>query len=252
MTVSPERVSIAAVRGTGMSGASAEASTATVTVAPRAQLWGIGRYHVDRTPIDFPITWEDHVRDTAWAQRLLADHGVQSGSGVIFVAGYAESPWFDPFETAARQIGAPYSLCEVYPFDAFRVGLYASRLPIDLIFGITTTVVEGLGAQLAQLIGQAPTVIARPDAVGPLRQAGLAPLTVARVGPALAVECPGRSGAHVNGAEWSVREAGGELRLSTVGPRAYQIEDQPLGVFGEVATDRCGCGRTGPRVIFGS
>ena len=47
-----------------------------------------------------------------------------------------ESPWFDPVETAARQIGAPFSIGEVLAFEAFRTGLYALRLPIGMIFGM--------------------------------------------------------------------------------------------------------------------
>jgi len=71
------------------------------------------------------------------------------GGGLIVVNGMPESPWFDPVETAARELGAPYSIGEIYAFEAFRTGLYARRLPITMIFGLDRTVAEGLRGTLA-------------------------------------------------------------------------------------------------------
>ncbi len=65
----------------------------------------------------------------AWARGLLAGHGVGADSGLVIVGGMAESPWFDPVETAARELGAPYSIGEIYAFEAFRTGLYAAGCP---------------------------------------------------------------------------------------------------------------------------
>ena len=84
----------------------------------------------------------------------------------------AESPWFDPFETAARELGAPYSIGEIYAFEAFRTGMYARRLPITMIFGLDRTVAEGLGDELAEVIARVPVIVARPDAAGLLAAGG--------------------------------------------------------------------------------
>jgi hypothetical protein len=244
-------------------------TTAAAAALPRSRQWGIGRYEVADELVYFEVSWDDWQRDTAWAHGLLADHGAgpvkrngpggtgggsppceeEVGGGLIVVAGMAESPWFDPFETAARELGVPYSIGEIYAFEAFRTGLYAGRLPITMIFGLDRTVAEGLGEELAGVVARVPVIVARPDAIGLLTEAGVQPFVVTRVGPALAVECAYRSGAHLNGAEWTLGERGGELFISTAGPRAHQVSEAALGLRGRLTEGPCGCGRTGQRVV---
>jgi hypothetical protein len=223
-------------------------TTRAAEAVPRASLWGIGRDHPDGRPADFPISWADWGRDTDWAMTVLAQHGVGGGSAVLVVGGMPESPWFDPFETAVLRLGGHYSISEVFPFEAFRCGLYARRLGVDLVFGVNRAVAEGLGDELAECLGGVRTILARPDAAPILRGAGLPALTVTRVGPALAVECPIGEGAHVNGAEWALDAPDGTLRLTTVGPRAHRLDHESVGVRGTVRTDPCPCGRPDPRV----
>jgi hypothetical protein len=229
-------------------GMSVRSTTLAAESVPRAALWAIGRDHPDGVPADFPISWEDWERDTDWAASVLAQHGVGVGTAVLIVGGMPESPWFDPFETAVLRLGGQYSLGEVLPFEAFRTGMYAGRLGIEVVFGINRAVAEGLGDELGSALGGVRTILARPDAVPVLRAAGLSALTVTRVGPALAVECPAGDGAHVNGAEWAVEADGADLLLTTVGPRAHQLDRQHVGVTGRVSVEPCPCGRTDPRV----
>ncbi len=225
-----------------------ESTTAAAAALPRAPLWGIGRYDLAGQAVYFEVGWDDWQRDTAWARAMLADHGVGPDGGMVIVASMAESPWFDPFEAAARELGAPYSIGESYAFEAFRTGMYARRLPVTVIFGIDRTVAEGLGDELAEVVARVPVIVARPDAAGLLTEAGAAPFIVTKVGPAVAVECPGRSGAHLNSAEWTLAERGGELFLSTGGPRAHQVSRVPVGLRGTLSEGACGCGRPGQRV----
>jgi hypothetical protein len=244
-------------------------TTAAAARRPRSRQWGIGEYEVAGQLVYFEVSWDDWRRDTAWARGLLADYGVSQvkgdgpggtgggsppcvekvGGGLVIVAGMAESPWFDPFETAACELGAPYSIGEIYAFEAFRTGLYASRLPVTMIFGLDRTVAEGLGDELAAVVARVPAIVARPDAVGLLAGAGARPFVVTRVGPAIAVECPYRAGAHVNGAEWTLAERGGELFISTAGPRAHQVNQAALDLRGTLTEGPCGCGRPGQRII---
>ena len=231
-------------------------TTVAAAALPRSRQWGIGEYEVAGQLVYFEVSWDDWRRDTAWARGLLADHGVgpvkgdgEVGGGLVIVGGMAESPWFDPFETAAGELGAPYSIGEIYAFEAFRTGLYASRLPVTMIFGLDRTVAESLGDELAAVVARVPAIVARPDAVGLLAGAGARPFVVARVGPAIAVECPYRTGAHVNGAEWTLAERGGDLFISTAGPRAHQVNQAPLDVRGTLTDGPCGCGRAGQRII---
>ena len=223
-------------------------TTAAAASLPRARQWGIGRYDLAGQAVYFEVGWDDWQRDTAWARAMLADHGVGPDGGMVIVGGMPESPWFDPFEAAARELGAPYSIGETYAFEAFRTGMYARRLPITVIFGIDRTVAEGLGDELAEVVARVPVIVARPDAAGLLAEAGAAPFIVTKVGPAVAVECPGRSGAHLNGVEWTLAEHGGELFLSTAGPRAHQVSRVPVGLRGTLTEGECACGRAGQRV----
>jgi hypothetical protein len=232
-------------------------TTAAAATLPRPGPWAIGRYDVAGQPVYFEVGWDDWRRDVAWARAVLAGHGVSTvkregevAGGLVIVGGMAESPWFDPFETAARELGAPYSIGEIYAFEAFRSGLYAGRLPVTMIFGIDGTVAEGLGEDLAGIVARVPVIVARPDAAGLLAQAGAEPFIVTRLGPAIAVECAHRSGAHVNGAEWTLAERGGELFLSTAGPRAYQVSGAALGLRGTLTDGPCACGRAGQRVAI--
>ena len=248
----------------------ASSTAAAAATLPRPRQWGIGRYDVADQLVYFEVSWDDWQRDVAWARAMLADHGVgpvkgdgpggtgggsppcaeKVGGGLVIIGGMAESPWFDPFETAARELGAPYSIGEVYAFEAFRTGMYARRLPVTMIFGIDRTVAEGLGDELAAVVARVPVIVARPDAADLLAGAGAQPFIVARVGPAIAVECPHRSGAHLDNAEWKLAERGGELFISTTGPRAHQVSQAATGLRGTVAGGRCGCGRTGQRVFL--
>ena len=224
-------------------------TTAAAAALPRPRQWGIGRYDVAGQAVYFEMSWDDWRRDVAWASAMLADHGIGAGSGLVIVGGMAESPWFDPFEAAARELGAPFSVGEIYAFEAFRTGMYARRLPVTMIFGIDQTVAEGLGDELAEVVARVPVVVARPDAAGLLAEAGAAPFVVTRVGPAIAVECPRRSGAHLNSAEWTVAERDGELFVSTAGPCAHQVSPAPAGLRGILAEGPCACRRPSQRIV---
>ena len=171
---------------------------------------------------------------------------------MLIVAGMAESPWFDPFETAVLRLGGHYSLGEIVSFEAFRSGMYAQRLGIEVVFGLNRAVAEGLKGELADAFKGVRTILARPDTVPIVRAAGLSALTVSRVGPALAVACPHGEGAHVNGAEWAVESSGRDLRLTTVGPREHRLDRSRTGVRGSVLAEPCPCGRTDPRVLVPS
>ena len=223
-------------------------TTAAAATLPRPRLWGVSRYDVAGQPAYFETSWADWQRDTAWARAMLADHGTGAGSGLVIVSGMPEAPWFDPFETAARELGAPYSIGEIYAFEAFRTAMYALRTPVTMIFGLDRTVAEGLGDDLPAVVAQVPRIGARPDAVDLVTEAGGQPFVVTRVGPAIAVECPQRAGAHLDGAEWTLAGRDGSLFISTAGPRAHQVSDAATGLRGTVTDGPCECGRTGQRV----
>jgi hypothetical protein len=225
-----------------------ESTVRAAGAIPRSALWAIGRDHHDGVPADFEMSWDDWRRDTVWAETMLAHHGVGRATPVLIVGGMEESPWFDPFEHAVLNLGGHYCLGETHAFDAFRSALYARCLDVEVIVGINREVIEGFGDSLATTLAGAHVILARPNTIPLCTAAGLPAAIVTRVGPAMAVECSPGSGAHINGSEWSVDEAGGELLLTTVGPRAHALDHVPVAVRGTIRTDACACGRADPRV----
>jgi hypothetical protein len=191
-----------------------------------AALWGIGTFD----GVDFPVSPADFEADTAAAGRALDSLGISSGDRVLVIGVVSECAHLVPFHEALRQLGAILSGADATVFDAPRTAKLTRQLGARAVLAVNGAVVDGLvaeGFDLAEVFGSVPVVAARPDAVGRLRDAGVAPVVWAHLGPAVAVECaPGR-GAHVDEVVWEVTERDGEVfvaprsrRALTTGPRA--------------------------------
>jgi hypothetical protein len=217
---------------------------------PRAPIAGIGRYHVGDQLTEFPIGWPEVTRDTAWARQAIAGWGIDQSSTVLVTAAMWQGPWMSPVLQALRGIGATFGMAESFGWDVRRTVTFARRLRLSMVFGIGRETAQALAnsGQVSTVLGTVPAILAYRDAHPVLTGAGLRPGLLAFLGPALAVECPERDGAHVNRAEWQVDEAGGSLYLTTVGQRAYQAARVPVGAVGSVALEQCACGSLDPRV----
>jgi hypothetical protein len=223
---------------------------AAAAALPRAPIAGIGRYRTGDQTVDFPIGWEETSRDTAWAREQLTRWGAgRSGCALITAAAW-QGPWVSPVLRACREIGITFGMADVFGWDSRRTATFARRLPLSMVFGLGRDTAEALAdsGELAELLGRVPAILAHADARPVLTDAGLRPGLIAFLGPAFALECPERAGAHVNGAEWLVEETGGGLSLSTVAERAYQAQRVPLGIAGSVVSGPCPCGSPDPRV----
>jgi hypothetical protein len=158
---------------------------------------------------------------------------------VVVVGGAPDAPWLRPIELALQRLHVPLSSSELWPFDALRTATLARRLRPRAVIGPD----QALSAALAgddgyvAALRDVPAVFTRLGGAEPLRAVGLAPRTIAFLGPAIGLEWPdGRL--LVDGTEWSLRSADGQLLLSTRGERAEPVEDLPLGIAGAVtATD---------------
>ena len=202
----------------------------------RAPTWGIGTCLLDGARRTCAMSWDDFERDVRWAQRVLVAHGVTAGTVVMTSSAPEETHWFAPFELAAIRLGAAYAPCDARPWDVTRNLSYLRRLPVRVYVGTNAALVAAFAAQgpLAGLFREA-AVLARPEALAPLREAGLAPYTFAMLGPAVGAELPARDGVHVNGAQWKLESDAGELRLTTVDPaRACQVSGAALGLRGRL------------------
>lgn len=217
----------------------------------RDELWGVTRYRAGGDLHIRPVLWSEMARDTAWATELLGDVRLGVGDIALTTASFTESPAIRAVETAASELGATICPTDAWSFDAMRVAMYVKQLEIALSIGIGREVIDGLraiGEDIA-LLGRPRALFARPDAIGDLRDAGLAPAIVVISGPLIAIECSRRTGAHVDPAEWRLTTGpNDEIVATSLRERGLPIIDQPLDLALTLIERDCACGRGGPRL----
>jgi hypothetical protein len=138
-------------------------------------------------------------------------------------------------------------------FDARRVESIVRRFPLVGAIGITAATLDGLAGlgHDPEKLFQGMAVWARPGAYE--RLAGKPGIEVYRwfeLGPAVAIECQARQGAHVDRFEWRIESLGGEVVLSNRLERSVGFDHYRTGCRGEVAHAVCPCGNPDPRVIL--
>lgn len=213
-------------------------SVAAAATLELPALWGIGRYQVAETTVQFPIGRADLERDTVWATEVLADYGVRHGRRVHIISGGWESPWYAPFFAAVRRLDATYTCADIFSFDARRTDLFLRRLTPHVVIGLPADVVIGLAdAEQLDNLRPVPHILARPAAAIELAAAGIASGVFACVGPAAAVTRSGSDLLSYDNREWQIDAPNGELLVTTVGGRAHRASGAPTGIRGEVAQD---------------
>lgn len=214
-----------------------------------ATLFGIGMYRAGRAQVDFEVGWAEVERDVRWAHRVLATWQIGAGDHVVLSTPNYEAPWTSPLIRALRALRTVHSNVEPYNWDARRSATFLRLLPVKAYIGMSAPIATALlDNGSTEPLASVPLLLARPDAIKPLRDNGLNPAVLAMLGPALAVECPQRAGAHLDPAEWHVETVGGALVLNTVGAREHLARDLDLGVTGNVDESPCPCGLPGRRV----
>jgi hypothetical protein len=213
----------------------------------RGELFGIGRYSDRGARVDLEIGWPEFDRDVVWATRVLSTWGIEAGDHVLLTVPNFEGPWASPVIRALRDLGTVHSNAEPYGWDARRSSTFLRLMPIRAVIGMSAETAAALLEQDAgKLLGGVPLIWARPAAIAPLRAAGLAPAVFAMVGPAVALECPQRAGAHLDPAEWRLDDGPHGATLRTVGDRAHLAGGVP--VAGTIEAARCPCGLPGQRL----
>jgi hypothetical protein len=215
-------------------------------------LWGIGCFRRGGETVTFPVGTADVTRDLASAARALATLSIGRGARVLLISRLSEAAQYGPLQSALVTTGARLSSAEATRFDAFRTAMFLSRLRYDAVLGLDGEVLDGigdLGRGLTEVFGAAAVIGARADAYPRLCEEGLKPRLWLHLGPAIAVECGERGGAHVDGEEWSLEMDRGEVLISARKPRRAKIERERTGLRGTVTSGRCGCGRSDPRVV---
>jgi hypothetical protein len=201
---------------------------------------------------DAELTWTELARDTAWVTERLRGHGLAAGQRALLTASGFEGFWGRSVIGALGALHVPYGIAEAMGWDHRRTSVFHRELHPHAVIGLSAETLEGLSGttDVGEMFRATPVVLARPAAVSLLRRLGVAACAFAPLGPALALECPERSGAHVNAAEWRVGDRDGELFIAAGERRASALARTPLGVRGRVVTGTCGCGSEDPRVLF--
>lgn len=201
---------------------------------------------------DLELTWAELARDTEWATARLREHGLVAGQRALLTASGFEGFWGLTVIGALRTLKVPYGIAEAMGWDHRRTAVFHRELTPHAVIGLSAETLEGLAgtADIGEMFRSTPVVLARPAAVPLLRAVGVAASVISAVGPALALECPERSGAHVNAAEWRFGERDGQLTVAAGEGRTSPLPETPLGITGRVVAGRCGCGSDDPRVLL--
>ncbi|MBW8793432.1 MAG: hypothetical protein JF597_07530 [Streptomyces sp.] len=198
------------------------------------------------------LTWAELARDTDWVTARLREHGLTAGQRALLTASGFEGFWGQAVIRALQDLRVTYGIAEAMGWDHRRTSVFHRELRPHAVIGLSAETLEGLSAaaDIGQMFRPTQIVLARPAAVPMLRALGVPACLFSAVGPALALECPERSGAHVNGAEWRLGERDGELFVAAGEQRTSPLPETPLGIAGRVVSGRCGCGSEDPRVLL--
>ncbi|MET7650073.1 MULTISPECIES: hypothetical protein [unclassified Streptomyces] len=201
---------------------------------------------------DMELTWAELARDTDWVTARLREHGLDGGQRALLTASGFEGFWGHAVIGALRALKVTYGIAEAMGWDHRRTAVFHRELNPHAVIGLSAETLEGLAgaADLGEMFRSTPVVLARPAAVPLLRAVGTSAAQISAVGPALALECPEKCGAHVNAAEWRVGERDGRLFVAAGEGRASLLTETPLGLAGRVVTARCACGSEDPRVLL--
>jgi hypothetical protein len=202
---------------------------------------------------DLAVTRAELERDAVWTAERLRAHGLAPGQNALLTCSGYEGFWARLVIEAFRTLRTPYGIAEAMGWDHRRTSVFLRSLRPRAVVGLSAETVEALAASvdLAEAFASTPVVLARPDAAESLRRAGIPAAVISPLGPALAVECPERCGAHVSAAQWRVAERDGKLTVASQPARADRLPETVLPVRGRVVNGLCGCGSSDPRVFFG-
>ncbi len=123
--------------------------------------------------------------------------------------------------------------------------MYARRLDVRAIFGVTVAVLGGLqakGMDPAQLFA-GRIIWATSGAHARLAPSeGMILRMWSELGPAFGAECIHGGGVHVSSEEWSCEIEEGALVLSSRLPRLVEFSRHRTGVRARIPADICPCG----------
>lgn len=221
-------------------------------VSIEAEVWGIGWYPDEtHTLVPYRASKPEMVRHREVARERLGTLGVVSDDIVVLVASNHDAIQFLPWEEAANDLGAAFCVVDGSRFDAHRLSAYVTMFAPRAVLGLSIEVVEALdarGEDLAVLLADVPVIAALAEAHSWLNDRGIAAIMWNHLGPAVAVECRARTGAHLSG-RWQPEMSGRELVLHRDDDQLLAEHRLRTGQFGTLETEPCTCGSRDPRFL---
>jgi hypothetical protein len=204
----------------------------------------------------WPAVRAERVRAADFARRRLDALEIGRADPVMVTSMMSEAVQFVPLEDALRERGAVLIPADASAGDAGRVQSLVRMFDVRAVFGLSAATVDGLVARGdVAAFASVPWLAARPGAYEALREAGMNPLHWVNLGPSVALECPQRSGAHLDGTAWeaavsadgvTIRWRGSEPLRGPCGEAGWIA----TGVHGRIVEAPCGCGSDDPRVVI--
>jgi len=224
-------------------------TTESMSVVPML----VGQYRKGEALEFLPFSLIEIERAKHAALRILQGFHFRTGRTVLITSLCNEPTQFLPIERAVQSYGLVTTMADAFTFDAGRVESTIRRFDTAAVIGVNAEVVEGLemmGHDPVKVLSKADAVWARPDAFGRLEQDLPNLYSFLELGPAVAMECGRKRGAHIDRFEWQVDVVDGEIVLTSMNRRAESFSKFRTGVKGRVEFDVCDCGNIDPRIIL--
>jgi hypothetical protein len=203
--------------------------------------------------IILPFSYTELERARRFALRLLNSFHFRTGNNILITALLDQVVQLMPVERAIYAAGLVLVSADSSIYDAKRVESIIRRFELSAAINITSATLDGL-----EQLGHDPktlfsglTVWAAPCAYDRLIEyPETSVMRYMEIGPAIAMECPYKNGAHIDRFEWQVEAIDGELVLSSRVERCAEFSQYRTGTRGVVHHGSCQCGNPDPRVIL--
>jgi hypothetical protein len=200
-------------------------------------LWGIGSYEDERgRRVPWRISHDEIGRDIGVAVEVLTGLDLD-GKRVLWCSMLSEAGQFWPYVCGTVMAGGRLSCADSTYGEAMRVSMFLRLMDYDAVFGVTEALLDGLEAsdrQPADVFAGVRLLGAYPGAYERLVGFGLAPVHVARCGPALAIGREPDGPAFVASAEWDLAADGDGITITSLRARAQPFIRTPIAVRGTI------------------
>ena len=212
--------------------------------------WGVGAYTDPSGALrSYEATIGEQGAASDFAARRLARHDVRPGNFALLVSDRHEAVQAVPFCDVLTAEGAIVAVATPGAFGGSQLQLYVEDFDVAVVVGMDQAMAGALDDATIERLEKRSTVFARPDAVATLRDRGVGALSIAFVGPMVALECEQHAGAHFDGRAWRVDDSGDRLVVSSL-LNSRASDGVQTDTRGTVETGPCACGGDDPRIVF--